>query len=123
MIIVIRNDEAPKLKLDSDRTYEVAVIEMSFKTTIKQSNISLLSLQTNLIDVSTANRYQTIETIAVDARKLWYHSKKHLLCFHKLRLLNLEFVSFSVFDFFEDTPISIENFYIKLEIREINDRF
>ena len=122
MIIVIRNDEAPKLKLDSDRTYEVAVIEMSFKTTIKQSNISLLSLQTNLIDVSTANRYQTIETIAVDARKLWYHSKNHFLCFHKLRLLNLEFVSFSVFDFFEDTPISIENFYIKLEIREINDR-
>ena len=123
MIIVIRNDEAPKLKLDPDRTYEVAVIEMSFKTTLKQSNTTLLSLQTNLIDVSTANRYQTIETIAVDARKLWYHSKKHFLCFHKLRLLNLEFVSFSVFDFFEDTPISIENFYIKLEIREINDRF
>ena len=123
MIIVIRNDEAPKLKLDPDRTYGVAVIEMSFKTIVKQSNTALLSLQTNLIDVSTANRYQTIETIAVDGRKLWYHSKKHFLCFHKLRLLNLEFVSFSVFDFFEDTPVSIENFYIKLEIREINDRF
>lgn len=121
MIVVIKNNDRPKIKLKNNSDYELAVIQASFKidmSVAKTLKFGILSIKSNLINSSTANVYQSIVTIPVDAKKTWYHANLSHVSYHCLDLKNLEFSSFEVVDFFSDTKIPIASFFLKLEIRE-----
>ena len=130
MIVVIKNNDKPKIKFKNNLNYELAVIQASFKidmSVAKHLKFGIISIKSNLINSSTANVYQSIVTIPVDAKKTWYHANLSHVSYHSLGLKNLEFSSFEVVDFFSDTQIPIASFFLKLEIREskrdIDDRF
>ena len=97
---------------------------MSVGKTLK---FGIISIKSNLINSSTANVYQSIVTIPVDAKKTWFHANSSNVSYHCLDLKNLEFSSFEVVDFFSDTHSPISSFFLKLEIRELprdfDDRF
>ena len=126
MIIVIKNNYKPKIKLHNDLKYEFSVIQASFKVDMsvaKHLKSGILSINCNLINSTTANVYQSIVTIPVDVKKTWYHASPSFATFHFLDLKDLEFCSFEVVDFFSDTRIAISSFFIKLDIREVSSDF
>ena len=126
MIVVIKNNDKPKIKLKNNSDYEFAVIQASFKiemSVAKSLKFGIISIKSNLINSSTANVYQSIVTIPVDAKKTWYHANLSHVSYHCLDLKNLEFSSFEVVDFFSDTQIPIASFFLKLEIRELKRDF
>ena len=126
MIVVIKNNDRPKIKLKNNSDYELAVIQASFKidmSVAKTLKFGIISIKSNLINSSTANPYQSIVTIPLDAKKTWYHANPSFANFHCLDLKNLEFCSFQVVDFFSDARIEISSFFLKLDIREVSSNF
>lgn len=121
MIIVIRNNEQPCISLDLSKNFVFRVIETSVKLVPKQNKIGILSINSNLIDISSRNSIASVITLPLDGKKSWYHSNS-IVPFYKLSLKNFEYISFEFCDLFDQTTILVEQFYIKLEIKEANDR-
>ena len=121
MILIIKNDERPKLCLSSHKHYEVAVVQAAVKLNTRNLNFGLLSIKSNLVDSSVSNSNQLIVNFPIDAKKSWYHANPAFVTFQRLTLRNLEYVSFELIDTFDNTFYPCEKFFIKLEIRETND--
>ena len=121
MILIIKNDEKPKICLSSNKHYEVAVLQTAVKLTSKNLKFGLLSIKSNLIDSSDSNSSQSIVNLPIDSKKSWFYANSSFVTFHRLALRNLEYVSFEFIDTFDNTNYSCEKFFIKLEIRETND--
>ena len=125
MIIVLRNNEKPNILLRNDSNYEFGVIQASFKIEmpiIKNLKFGVMSIKSNLINISTANVCQSVITIPLDAKKTWFHANPSHVSYQCLDLKNFEFVSFEIVDLFSDTIIPVSSFFIQLEVREVHDR-
>ena len=113
--------DIPNIHFDRRYSYKVGVrhlhIEMVPRNDNKLSDNALLSLNSNLIDRSGANTFQSLFNFwNYSKRQMIQHSRVDSPIFYPLHLYQIQNAEFSVTEAFENKSVSLKKIFIQLEI-------
>ena len=118
--------EIPNVYFDRRYSYKVGVHHLYFELEQTDANktmpnYDLLSLNTNLVDRSSANPTQTIFYIThLRKQHMIQFSKVATVVYYSLHLYELESATFKITRQFNSQPVDIKHIFIQIEILKVD---
>ena len=112
----------PRLSLDRRFNYRVGVRHLNFSFMDKSQDFGLnelLSLSSNIVDLSIRNPLQSLLTFGYDVSPV-KNLKPSIVSYYPVQLYELEDASFSIRSYFDEKEIKLKQIFINLEILRID---
>ena len=109
----------PRINLDRRFNYKIGLSNIHYKIDTGAETIEdgeLLSIVTNLIDLSGSNDKQTIAEFPFNSRKAIQNVKLPIVHFHPVQLYELENGSFELRRFFRNTSVDLKYIFLQFQI-------
>ena len=112
----------PRLSLDRRFNYRVGVRHLNFSFMDKSQDFGLnelLSLSSNIVDLSIRNPLQSLLTFGYDVSPV-KNLKPSIVSYYPVQLYELEDATFSVRSYFDEKEIKLKHIFINLEILRVD---
>ena len=112
----------PRLSLDRRFNYRVGVRHLNFSFMDISQDFGLnelLSLSSNIVDLSIRNPLQSLLTFGYDVSPV-KNLKPSIVSYYPVQLYELEDATFSVRSYFDEKEIKLKHIFINLEILRID---
>ena len=112
----------PRLSLDRRFNYRVGVRHLNFSFMDISQDFGLnelLSLSSNIVDLSIRNPLQSLLTFGYDVSPV-KNLKPSIVSYYPVQLYELEDATFSVRSYFDEKEIKLKHIFINLEILRVD---
>lgn len=113
----------PKTNLDERFNYKIGITHLNFKLDGSRSDVEnneLISVVSNLVDLTMNNKYQTIAYFSFNSEFDIQNFQPSIVYYQPLQLYELENASFELYRCFVDKALDLKYLFIQLEILRLD---